>query len=577
MGSRSKRLKKGEKGSRKMKKQAGGQAAPTVITFAGGGANGTTSGFVDTAPGILPTFNQPYGGVFDSAGNMYVADTFNNKIRKITSAGIVTTFAGSGVATVAGTAYTAGDGNGTAATFSIPTDIAIDPTGKILYVADSSNDKIRKIIIETGAVSTIAGGGATGIASGTGVMAAAGTAGSAATFNNPNGITIDYTGNILYVADTGNNKIQKIVIGGTPTAPTYTVFTLAGSGTATSVVSPVVPTAGDGAATTATFNKPMDILIDPTNTFLYVADSLNNKIRKVIIATGAVSTIAGGGAGVFYNPTGLAFDYNGSIYVADTMNDRIQKINIDTTTSPISYSVSTFMGGTVFSKPRRILINSAGEMYVFESDAHRIRKVTGGLPVPTNTVAIPAPISGASTSYSLTGPAATLNVIDPITFSKRGQVAGWDTPLDSVLSVVGTKSCYLTFKPGQTTTSFIIGLNDVEASSVTDLTHSLNIDYGFHMYSNGTFDIREAGRGNNNIVTSSPTAYNTGDIFGIIYDTINYTYIQNGNSIQVTPVKGTDGLKAAPINLYLDGSMYDPGTLIQNVYFGILNDCPATS
>jgi hypothetical protein len=205
------------------------------------------------------------------------------------------------------------DGTGAAARFNIPTNITTDGTN--LYVADASNNKIRQIVIATGVVTTLAG-------SPTNVAGAADGTGAAARFNIPTNITTDGTN--LYVADASNNKIRQIVIA------TGVVTTLAGSPTN-------VAGAADGAGSAATFSSPYGITTDGTN--LYVTDSNNNKIRKIVIATGVVSSVTGtantasaagaadgaGSAATFNNPYGITTDGT-SLYVADANNNTIRKI-----------------------------------------------------------------------------------------------------------------------------------------------------------------------------------------------------------------------------------------------------------
>ena len=214
------------------------------------------------------------------------------------------------VTTIAGRAGTAGhaDGTGTAATFNNPWGITTDGTN--LYIADSGSDTIRKMVISTGAVTTIAGQADTaGHADGTG---------TAATFNNPEGITTD--GANLYIADFDNSTIRKMVIS------TGAVTTIAGT----------AGTLGhaDGTGTAATFYLPRGITTDGTN--LYIADTGNNTIRKLVISTGVVTTIAGkvsvkgstdgtGTAATFYTPAGMTTD-GASLFVGDTGNDTIRQI-----------------------------------------------------------------------------------------------------------------------------------------------------------------------------------------------------------------------------------------------------------
>jgi streptogramin lyase len=265
-----------------------------VTTYAGMPG---VAGVVNSADS-LSNFNKPFGVAVDAAGNVYVADAGNNMIRDISAAGMVSTFAGTGIVGMANGPDTA--------TFNLPLGVAVDGSGN-LYVADYGNDVIRKIS-PAGIVSTLAGTGATGADNG---------AGTIATFNLPEAIAVDANGN-LYVADNGNNLIRKIT-------PDGTVSTLAGSGQ---------PGSGNGTGTAASFNSPFGIAVDAAGN-VYVADSGNNQIRKITPA-GVVSTFAGSGAkgannatgtsATFNTPSGVAVDAAGNVYVADENNNLIRKI-----------------------------------------------------------------------------------------------------------------------------------------------------------------------------------------------------------------------------------------------------------
>ena len=276
--------------------------AGVVSTFAG-----SSYGFAD-GTGTAAQFQTPYGITADASGNVYVADTGNQKIRKITPAGVVSTFAGS--------SFGFADGTGTAAQFKNPYGVAVDASGNV-YVADNSNHIIRKIT-PAGVVSTFAGS-SYGFADGTA---------TAAKFYNPRGVAVDASGNV-YVADYGNRKIRKIT-------PAGVVSTLAGS------------TAGDvdGTGTSVQFSSPGGITVD-TSGNVYVADSGNHKIRKITPA-GVVSTLAGsstvvqddmgmtyneggyidgnGATAKFNSPYGVAVDTSGNLYVGDANNHKIRKI-----------------------------------------------------------------------------------------------------------------------------------------------------------------------------------------------------------------------------------------------------------
>ena len=254
---------------------------------------GNTSGYAD-GTGTAALFANPTETTTDGT-DLYVADSTNNRIRKVAiTDATVTTYAGNGPGSA--------DGTGTAALFNNPNDITTDGTN--LYVADLANHRIRKIAIATGVVTTLAGN-TIGYADGTG---------TAALFSGPEGVMIH--GADLYVADSGNNRIRKIVIA------TGVVTTLAGN------------TAGyaDGTGTAALFNYPNDIATDGTN--LYVSDANNNRIRTIVIATGAVATLAGntsgyadgtGTAALFSAPNSITTDGT-SLFVSDFNNSRIRRI-----------------------------------------------------------------------------------------------------------------------------------------------------------------------------------------------------------------------------------------------------------
>jgi len=216
--------------------------AGVVTTLAGG-----SSGYED-GTGSAAKFSNPFGVAVDSSGNVYVADMNNNRIRKVTPAGVVTTLAGTGVAGYA-------DGAGTLAQFNAPVFLAVDSSGNV-YVAELNGHRIRKVT-PAGMVSTVAGSGSPGVADGVG---------TAAQFSNPQGIALDSTGN-LYVADSYTHRIRKVTTEGV-------VITLAGGIRG-------FPEDGniDGTGTAAKFNYPAGIVVDPSGN-LYVTEA-NYQLRKI--------------------------------------------------------------------------------------------------------------------------------------------------------------------------------------------------------------------------------------------------------------------------------------------------------
>lgn len=213
----------------------------TVSTLAGGGVPGSADG-----SGAAASFSGPYGVAVDGGGNLYVADTNNNLIRRITAAGEVTTLAGSGE-------QGAANGNGTAASFNTPHHLAVDPAGNLL-IADTGNHSIRRIT-PAGAVTTVAGNGQPGASNGSA---------NTATFSSPGGVAVDATGTI-YVADSNNQLIRRITAAGQ-------VSTLAGSGS---------EALADGLGGAASFNSPRALAV-AANGDLLVPDARNHSVRRIV-------------------------------------------------------------------------------------------------------------------------------------------------------------------------------------------------------------------------------------------------------------------------------------------------------
>ncbi len=291
-----------------------------VTTFAGPPAGTTTSGDTDNATASNARFNQPIGSSSDGT-SFYIAEYGNNKIRRINiSSGEVTTLAGP----PAGTTTSGDTDNATASNARFNRPVGMTTDGTNLYVTEEGNNKIRKIVISSGAVTTFAGPPAGTTTSGDTDNATA----SNARFYMPYGITTDGTN--LYVSDSSNNKIRKIVIS------SGEVTTLAGppAGTTTS------GSTDNATASNARFNRPAGIVTDGTN--LYVADWRGNKIRKIVISSGEVTTLAGPPAGTttsgdtdndtpsnarFNQPFGMTID-GINLFVSDVANNKIRKIVI---------------------------------------------------------------------------------------------------------------------------------------------------------------------------------------------------------------------------------------------------------
>ena len=312
-----------------------------------------------------PHVSVPSGVAVDAAGNVYLADTANNIIRKILPDGTVTTFAG----TAGQTGST--DAVGAAARFNSPLGVAVDAAGNV-YVADANNLTIRKILPD-GTVTTLAGTA--------GTFGSADAVGAAASFGYPAGMAVDAAGNV-YVADADNDTIRKIL-------PDGTVTTLAGTARQAGST--------DAAGAAARFSYPTGVAVDAAGN-VYVADTLNYTIRKILPA-GTVSTLAGtagqigsadavGAAARFLVPGGVAVDNAGNVDVADSANGMIRRITPNGLVATIGgtrYPPGSADGAGVaasFNYPEGIAVDASGNLYIVDLLNDTIRKGTPGNAAP---------------------------------------------------------------------------------------------------------------------------------------------------------------------------------------------------
>ncbi len=321
--------------------------AGRVTTIAGN----ATAAYADGI-GTAAAFNFPNQATTNGS-LVFIGDATNNRVRQFDIAsGSTTTLAGSGTGTYA-------DGTGTGASFNAPRGVTTDGTS--VFVADAANNRIRRIIIASGAVSTLAGSGTATFADGVG---------TGASFNNPFALTVD--GDNVFVADTGNHRIRMIQVS------TGTVTTVAGSGTATFA---------DGTGAGASFSSPSGITTDGTN--LFIADANNHRIRQIAIASGAVTTLAGNGSAAWADGAGTGAAFNGPnqiivdrnfVYVGDTINSVIRRIAISTgvVVSLAGKGSSGFADGTgsaaFFDFPRGITSNGL-DLFIVDNGNHRLRRI----------------------------------------------------------------------------------------------------------------------------------------------------------------------------------------------------------
>jgi uncharacterized protein (TIGR03437 family) len=390
----------------------------TIKTFAG---DGSTAFSGDGAEAVNSALNDPKGMAIDPAGNVYIADSENFRVRKVNTAGIISTYAGNGVY-----GFSGDGGPAVNASISDILSVALDAAGN-LYVADSSNRRIRKVT-PGGIISTMAG---------TGVQGYSGDGGPAvsALLGRPVAVAVDSGGNLLYV-DSVNQCVRRINAAGI-------ISTVAGNG--------VQAFSGDGGlAISASLAFPLGIAFDSAGNF-YVADVNNNRIRMVTPG-GIISTFAGdategfsGDGGPAVNasiniPSDVAFDSAGNLYIADAGNNRIRKVNPAGVISTIAGTADNGFSGdggsptlAMLNHPWSVAVSSSGAVYVGDDLNFRVREI-----VPASSGLIPPVISangvvnGASFVVGLTVAPGSLAAIFGSDLAASTVIAG-AVPLPTVL------------------------------------------------------------------------------------------------------------------------------------------------
>jgi uncharacterized protein (TIGR03437 family) len=337
-----------------------GASAQMIATIAGDGASTYSGdGGLATAAGV-----NPRGVVVDGAGNIYIADIANSRVRKVTLSGSISTVAGSGVA-----GYSGDGGAAVTAMLSGPQAVALDASGN-LVIADTQNRRIRSVNASTGIITTIAGTGVQGF-SGDGGLA------TAAMVWQPVDLAVDAAGNI-YFADSSAQRVRKISTNGI-------ITTVAGNGTA--------GYGGDNAAgPLAQLNFPVGVAVD-TNNLVYIADANNFRVR-VVNPAGTIVTIAGNGTEGFSGdggaatsatlnyPEGVRVNAAGQIYIADAENNRVRVVTSGNISTLTGDGVNGFSGdgglavNAVLNTPWSVALDPSGNLLIGDSVNNRVRKVT---------------------------------------------------------------------------------------------------------------------------------------------------------------------------------------------------------
>lgn len=331
-----------------------------ISTVAGIGTAGFSG---DGGPAISAQLYLPIGLTVDAAGNLLIADYVNRRVREVTPDGTIHTVAGIGTQ-----GYSGDNGPATSAQFHLPTDVAMDAEGN-LFIADSHNSSIRKVTPD-GVISTVAGNGTAGF-SGDGGPA------TSAQLYGPVGVAVDIAGN-LFIADSYNSRIRKVT-------PEGMISTAAGNGTA--------GFSGDGGpATSAQLYQPSDVAVDFEGN-LFISDLVNHRIRKVT-PDGVISTVAGmGSAGLggdggqatsaqLTYPVGVAVDGTGNLFIADTGNHRIRRVTpngVISTVAGMGIAGSSNDGSQAtaarLNRPTGVIVNAAGDLFITDSGNHCVRMV----------------------------------------------------------------------------------------------------------------------------------------------------------------------------------------------------------
>jgi sugar lactone lactonase YvrE len=301
----------------------------------------------------------PAAVAYDSAGNLYIADAQNHVIREVSTAGIVTTVAGTGVEGFGGDG-----GPATAALLDTPTGVAVDASGN-LYIADSHNQRIREV--SQGTITTIAGNGTAG-------FFGDGSAATAAMLFLPQAVAVDPSGNV-YIADTGNFRIRKVSGG--------TITTIAGDGEQ-------IYSGDGGPATSAGLDTPTGVAVD-ANGNLYIADSHNQRVREV--SGGTIHTVAGNGtlgysgdsaaaaSAALATPRGVSVDASGNLYIADTENNVVREVSGGVINTIAGTGIEGYSGdngaavSAIFDTPRAVAPDAVGDVAVADSDNDLVRAV----------------------------------------------------------------------------------------------------------------------------------------------------------------------------------------------------------
>jgi large repetitive protein len=420
------------------------EATGLISTFAG---TGTASYTGDNAAATAATLNTPSGVALDGAGNVYIADTGNNAIRRVDAVThVITTVAGNG----SGLPGFGGDGtlaiSGTVL-LDGPQGISVDVAGD-LYVADTNNQVVREVSVATGDINTVAGEYFGPFGNGVGGYNGDGVAATAATLNLPYAVAFDAASDVL-IADAGNNRIREI------NATTLKISTVAGDGTP--------GFSGDNAAATlAELNAPTGIALDPAGN-LYIGDSQNNRVRKVNAASGDINTLAVSGGEYLLDtdsiantiavkgPQGLLVDGEGDVYFANTLS--MQVWEIESNVAALDFTATPIRQGSV----------SAPQFQTVENDGNDV----------ASPLAFTSITAGANAEVDTTIAAGACAITSPLAVDSECTIGVEFAPAATPVLTVNTTEAG-TVDAAYTTAPAVTGPNSPLAITAVGVAEALN-------------------------------------------------------------------------------------------------------
>jgi uncharacterized protein (TIGR03437 family) len=382
----------------------------TITTFAG---NGTAGFSGDSGPAAQATINRVVGLAVDAAGNIYMAEELNNRVRKVDTNGVITTFAGTGTA-----GFSGDNGPALQAQLSGPLGVCVAPAGDI-YVTDQGNKRVRKISTSgttSGTITTVAGTGSA-VSSGDGGPA------TAAGMVIPIRCAVDQNAN-LFIVDQGAHVVRKVNTSGTISTYAGTTQGFSGDG---------------GPATAAAMNNPTWATLDAAGN-LYVADQVNQRIRRIDASSTTITTVAGTGSAGYSgdsgpatsatlnNPGGLVVDSSGVLYIVDSTNNRVRKVSGTTISLVAGTGTPGFAGDggpalqAQFSNPFALTMDKAGNLYVGDIANNRVRKISGAVAGPGPSITS-AGVTNAASFQTGIAPGGIVTIFGSNLGAAAGQIA----------------------------------------------------------------------------------------------------------------------------------------------------------